>query len=88
MSADTPVVGYPVHRVATYSRWTNPHGAVFTDWTAACGATGSESGHRPFGKAGSARRAELCRVCFMRSGTHGGYYPEPRQVAAAGGDAA
>lgn len=66
MSADDISVGYPVHALAEYSVWTNPHGASFTDWKAACGATGrtSSSPQFAFGKAGSARRRELCKTCW------------------------
>lgn len=63
MSADTPSVGYPVHAVATFAHVINPHGARFTEWTAQCGATGTMTGST-FGRAGSARRAELCVGCF------------------------
>lgn len=72
----TPVAGYPVHRVATFRRWSNRHGARFTDWSAACGASGQTSGHGRFATAGQARRAELCSACFPGR-TWGGYFPEP-----------
>lgn len=64
MSADTITIGYPVHALARWAAWTNPHGANFVDWAAHCGQTGTATGHDPFGRAGSARKAELCRVCF------------------------
>lgn len=81
MSAADPVAGYPVHAVATFRRWVNPHGAQFTDWTAACGAARTDSGHRPFGLSGSARRAELCRACWP-SRSHHDYRPDPVEVPA------
>ena len=66
-------------QIATFARWTNQHGVAFTDWSAACGATGYLTGFRStFGKAGDARRLELCAVCF-----HGrdmrGHFPDPEQ---------
>lgn len=83
MTADTPVAGYPVHRVTTFSRWTNPHGVDFTDWAAACGVTDTKAGrYGVFGKAGSARRAELCPTCFpgrIATGP-GSYFPDPVEV--------
>jgi hypothetical protein len=63
VSADDLTAGYPVHAVASYQPWTNPHGAAFTDWTASCGVTGTIAG-RSFGRAGSARRRELCATCW------------------------
>lgn len=64
MSASTPTAGYPVHAVATFARRENEFRAWFTDWTAQCGATGTESGRAAFGLAGSARKLELCVKCF------------------------
>lgn len=62
---DGRTAGYPVHRVTRHRRWTNRHGAEFTDWVAACGATRTTSGHHQvFGQVSSARRAELCRTCW------------------------
>lgn len=83
VSAADAVIGYPVHAVATYRRWTNPFMVQFTDWTATCGATGFTSGHRPFGLSGSARKAELCRACWP-SGSHADYHPDPVKVASDG----
>lgn len=85
MSAYTVTAGYPVHRVATFSPWTNPHGVTFTDWTAACGASDTATGHpgpygSPFGTAGSARKLELCPTCFPGRDLHG-YFPDPVEVA-------
>lgn len=83
MSADTPTAGYPVHRVAQFSRWTNQHGVQFTDWVAACGAEGYLAGFMSkFGKAGDARRLELCVSCFPGrvSCGPGSYYPDPVEV--------
>lgn len=83
MTADTPVAGYPVHRVTEFSRWTNPHQVAFTDWVAACGATGYLTGFMSkFGKAGDARRLELCEACFpgrIATGP-GSYFPDPIEV--------
>ena len=84
MSASTITVGYPVHRLATFSPWTNQHGVQFTDWIAACGAIGTKSGHPssysgPFGTAGSARRLELCPTCFPGRQMHG-HWPDPVEV--------
>lgn len=78
MSALTKTAGYPVHAVATFRRWTNPHGVTFTDWTAACGATGDTTGHRPLGTAGSARAKELCTACFPAG--HQTNHPEPVEI--------
>lgn len=84
MSALTVTAGYPVHRVAQYARWANQHGANFTDWVAPCGFGGTASGHpngytSPFGKAGSARRLELCPNCFPGRDMHG-HFPDPIEV--------
>jgi hypothetical protein len=65
-------VGHPVHRPVRYREWTNPHGADFTDWEAACGYVSTTSGStrftgRPpmaFSSVLSARRKELCRTCW------------------------
>lgn len=62
MPADTPVVGYPAHAVATYSWDVNEHGTRWVDWTAQCGATGRDMGR--FLPAGSCRLPELCVECF------------------------
>lgn len=78
MSASTPTVGYPVHAVARYARTTNPHGARFTTWQAACGATGTTTGHDTFGVAGSARWRELCTTCFPAR--HATFRPDPIEV--------
>lgn len=84
MSALTPIVGYPCHRPVQYSRWANQHGVVFTDWVAACGATGYLAGAMSkFGKAGDARRLELCESCFpgrLATGANAPYYPDPVEV--------
>lgn len=64
MTADTPTAGYPVHAVARYAVTTNPHGVRFTAWEAQCATRGSQVGTSPFGRAGSARRLELCPKCF------------------------
>lgn len=79
MSALTKTAGYPVHRVAQFSKWSNGS-TVFTDWVAACGATGYLTGFMStFGKAGDARRLELCTSCFpgrdMRA-----HFPDPIEV--------
>lgn len=81
MSASTVTAGHPVHRVETFRRWTNQHGCAFTDWTAPCGAARTESGHHgALRQAGAARRLELCPTCFPGR-QHGGYFPEPRELA-------
>lgn len=76
MSADTLTAGYPVHRVVSYWPWTNPHGAQFTDYTAACGLTDTLVGRNSFGRAGTARRKELCSRCFPNQNMSG-YFPKP-----------
>lgn len=63
MPADTLTIGYPAHAVATYSWDVNDYGTRTVEWTAQCGATGTETGGR-FLPAGSARRLELCPQCF------------------------
>jgi len=63
MPADTPTAGYPVHAVDTYARGSNGWGVKWVDWTAQCGATGTEMSGE-FSRAGSARRLELCPECF------------------------
>lgn len=85
MSAVTITVGYPVHAVRTFRRWQNSHQVRFTDWAAACGQTGTRTGwplggrdDTTFGRAGSARRAELCRACFPAG--HSTSHPEPVEV--------
>ncbi|MES2211385.1 MAG: hypothetical protein V4515_14575 [Chloroflexota bacterium] len=52
--------------------------SALTDWTAACGASGQQVGTAPFGQAGSARKAELCKACFPAG--HGTYHPDPKRV--------
>jgi hypothetical protein len=80
MSALTKTAGYPVHRVVEFSRWTNPHQVSFTDWTAACGVTGYLAGWMStFGKAGDARRLELCTSCFPGR-RRDGHFPDPVEV--------
>jgi hypothetical protein len=77
MSAYDAAAGYPVHAVASFRRWTNQHGARFTNWTATCGATGQVSGHQ-LKDAHSARTAELCPKCWPAG--HRTYHPEPTQI--------
>jgi hypothetical protein len=80
MSAVTPIVGYPCHRPVQFSKWTNQHGVQFTDWVAACGAEGYLAGSMSkFGKAGDARRLELCPSCFPGQ-RHEGSWPDPVEV--------
>jgi hypothetical protein len=81
VSASTITVGYPVHRLATFSPWAD---GSFTDWTAACGASGYVNGRATprsgrFGTAGSARRAELCPTCFPGREMRG-HWPDPVEV--------
>lgn len=80
MSALDLTAGYPVHAVAEYREWQNAHCASFTDWTAVCGATGTESGFAGFapGLAGSARRAELCRSCWPAG--HATQHGSPKRI--------
>ena len=80
MSAADITVGYPVHALATYSTWTNPHDVSFVDWKASCGATGTSAGApcSVFGLSGSARRLELCPTCWPAG--HATYHAQPRQV--------
>lgn len=80
MSAADVSVGYPVHAVATFSEWENPHAARFTDWTAACGASGtaSTSARFAFGLSGGARKAELCKACWPAG--HATHQAKPRKV--------
>jgi hypothetical protein len=80
VSAADVSVGYPVHAVAEYREWTNPHRARFVDWKAACGATGTATGSADtaFGRSGSARKAELCRTCWPAG--HATSHPRPRQI--------
>lgn len=82
MTTSTKTAGYPVHAVAEFTRWTNPHGARFTNWVAQCGANGTLSGHDAFGLAGSARRAELCAACFPGRHWNGAKYGDPKEVQA------
>jgi hypothetical protein len=80
MSAVTPIVGYPCHRPFSFTRWENQHGVWFTDWVAACGAKGYLAGSTStFGKAGDARRKELCSSCFPGQ-RHDGDWPDPIEV--------
>ena len=84
MSAADMSVGYPVHAVAEYREWVNPHRVAFTDWTAACGATGTVAGRpnsQAFGLSGSARKAELCKACWPFG--HETPHPKPRVIEAA-----
>lgn len=85
MSADTPSVGYPVHAVASFARITNRHGARFIDWTAQCGATGTTTG--ALGRAGSARRAELCVGCFPAKHWNSCKIDQPQNLTPTEGDA-
>lgn len=64
MPANTPIVGHPVHAVATYTPGGNEWGVKWIDWTAQCGATGTRMGAGSFDLAGGARRLELCAACF------------------------
>lgn len=66
MPADTPTIGYPVHAVASFTRVITKNGVPFVDWTAQCGQQSTKQGtpRTAFGKAGSARKAELCVGCF------------------------
>jgi hypothetical protein len=80
MTTSTKTAGYPVHAVGKFVRWTNQHQVHFTDWLARCGARGSESGHRPFGLAGSARRLELCPTCFPGRDWNGAGAGEPEEL--------
>lgn len=81
MSAATKVVGYPAHAVWRFAQWENQHRAKFTSWAARCGASGTESGHAPFGLAGSARRKELCRTCFPGQDWNACWTGEPERVS-------
>jgi hypothetical protein len=80
MSAADISVGYPVHAVAEFEETTNPHGAHFTKWKAACGATGTETGRADsaFKLSGNARKAELCRSCWPAG--HATYHERPRKL--------
>jgi hypothetical protein len=80
MSAADVSVGYPVHAVAEYRDWANPHGVKFVDWKAACGATGTATGgsRTAFGLSGSARKAELCRACWPAG--HATQHAKPQQI--------
>jgi hypothetical protein len=63
-----------VHMVHAYElrEWTNQHGAMFTDWSASCGASGTKGGHYSRGLCSSltsldfAVRAMLCPKCCPR----------------------
>lgn len=78
MSATDLSAGYPVHAVVSYRNWTNPHGVLFMDWTATCGATGTESGHNSFKTAVSARKRELCRECWPSG--YSTFHPSPERI--------
>jgi len=75
MSTEDATIGYPPHAVASFRTWVTANRVTLTDWTATCGATGQAVGTRPFGKAGSARRRELCRACWPASWAT--YHPKP-----------
>lgn len=80
MSASTVTVGYPVHAVATFKQWSNRYGTRFTDWTAVCGVNGTKAGQvGVFGRAGTARKRELCPGCFPGL-DHRTYIPDPVEV--------
>lgn len=79
MSAGTITAGYPVHRVATYRPWVNQHRVQFTDYAAACGKADTLAGSNPFGQAGTARRLELCPICFPGK-TWGASFPDPQEI--------
>jgi hypothetical protein len=79
MSASTITAGYPVHRVITYRLWVNQHRVQFTDYTAACGKSDTLAGSSPFGRAGTARRLELCPTCFPGK-TWGASFPDPQEI--------
>jgi hypothetical protein len=68
--------GYPVHVVTRFCCWTNPHKVRFTTWRADCQATETDSGHAPWKNPLSARRKELCPVCFP-----GQFWRSPRFTA-------
>lgn len=80
MSAVDISAGYPVHAVAEYREWTNPHGVRFTDWVATCGATGTETGHSALKAAASARKRELCPSCWPAG--HETPHTKPRRAEA------
>jgi hypothetical protein len=69
-----------VHALAEYRTWENQYGAIFTDWLAACGETGTETTTGPFTSSGSARRAELCKDCWPQG--HATPHAKPRKVEA------
>jgi hypothetical protein len=58
--------GYPVHRVLTWGTWSNPHGAVFLCWQAACGARDEASTER-LGRVYQALAGELCSACWPKT---------------------
>lgn len=64
MSVLTPTAGYPVHAIAKICRWESGMGSRFTSWRAQCGARGDAGTWATLDTAGSARRLELCEVCF------------------------
>jgi hypothetical protein len=80
VSAADISVGYPVHAVAEFRQWENQHGVHFTDWKAACGATGTATGRTStaFGLSGSARKRELCRACWPAG--HATFHQRPRDL--------
>jgi hypothetical protein len=57
-----------VHR-GELREWSNPHGALFTDWHASCGAQGTKTGHVSRGTCSGlssldhAVRGMLCPKC-------------------------
>lgn len=73
----TPTIaGYPKHVVARYREWTNPHGVMFTDWEAKCGATRTDSGRAE--RSLSTRldrvyKAEWCTQCNPGQTYHGAW---------------
>jgi len=71
----TPVAGHPAHAVVRFICWPNQHGAVFTTWFGACGATGTAAGHPRFTRAASVRSRELCPRCFPHG--HATTHPDP-----------
>jgi hypothetical protein len=78
MSANTLTVGYPVHVVAAYRRTTNPHCVQFTDYRTVCGIEDTTTSG--FGRAGTARRLELCLDCFPTRDVKA-YFPEPEPLS-------
>ncbi|MGA4541325.1 hypothetical protein ACPA54_15190 [Uniformispora flossi] len=58
--------GMQVHKASSYGEWTNAHGVIFTDYTTACGHTGTLSGGSPSNirPSGFAQNGELCKACW------------------------